>query len=300
MERAKIHFLQIEDYEHPWDKAARNTLEEMPGFTAVITKLNEIGFDRLLRIQYTGSSLKVSKNNLPDLYEALEEACEVLAISHKPDLYLQWGFGINGFTSGVEQPIIVLNSGCIDLLSRDELLFVISHELGHIKNKHILYYQTATFLPAITQIIGNATFGIGALLTSGVQLALLNWSRMSELTADRAGLLGCQNPRVAANALVKMAGLPQQHYSEDLVENFIQQAKEFEAYDYDTLDQIAKIIGIMNQSHPWTVMRASELFKWVDSGEYDRILEKRDWKAMSKLWQTQQNEQTSTKPWRYG
>jgi hypothetical protein len=68
MDRAKIHFLQVEDYEHPWDRAARDALEQMPGFTDIITKINEFGFDRLLRIQYTGSNLKVTQNNLPELY----------------------------------------------------------------------------------------------------------------------------------------------------------------------------------------------------------------------------------------
>jgi Zn-dependent protease with chaperone function len=223
------------------------------------------------------------------LYEVFKDACDVICISNQPDLYLQWGHEINGFTAGVEKPIIVLNSGCIDLLSRDELLFVITHELGHLKNRHVLYYQTASFLPAIAQMIGNVTLGIGSLLTSGVKIALLNWSRMSELTADRAGLLGCQNPKVAVNTLVKMAGLPQSYYSRALVEDFIQQAKEFDSYDNDSLDQIAKVFGIVNQSHPWTVMRAAELFKWIDSGEYDQILAKRDWKLIAKPWQINNN-----------
>lgn len=296
MKRTKINFLKVEDYEHPWDRAARNTLESMPGFTAGITKLNEIGLDRLLRIQYTGSSLKVTKKNLPELHDVLEEACKILSVK-TPDLYLQWGFAINGFTSGVEKPIIVLNSGCIDLLSRDELMFVISHELGHIKNKHVLYYQTAMFLPTITQVIENATFGIGGLLSSGVQLALLNWSRMSELSADRAGLLGCQSPRVAINAIIKMAGLPQKYFSKDLIEEFIQQSKEFSEYDYDALDQIAKVLGIMNQSHPWTVMRASELLKWEECGEYSRTIEQKSWKKMSEGLDHHSSQQHSAKPW---
>ncbi|KXG78801.1 hypothetical protein AN618_01390 [Fervidicola ferrireducens] len=32
--------------------------------------------------------------------------------------------------------------------------------------------------------------------------------------------------------------------------------------------------GIMWQDHPWTIMRASELFKWVESGEYESIMKK--------------------------
>jgi len=270
----KINFLKIEDYEHPWDKSARNTLEKMPGFTAIIRKINEISFDRLLRVNYTGSSLKVNSNNAPEVYEVLQEACEILSIDRQPELYFhQDSYGINADTTGVEKSIIVLSSECADSLSPEELMFVIARELGHIKSQHVLYYQTANYLPTIANLVGRATLGIGSLITGGVEMALQNWKRMSELTADRAGLLACQQPEVAASVLVKIAGLPKKYYSSPtIVDEFIKQAKEFESYG--TLDQIAKVIGVMNQSHPWIVMRAAELFEWVDSGEYTRVMSK--------------------------
>ena len=310
MSRSKIHFLSVEDYEHPWDVAARNTLNEMPGFTAIISKLNEIGFDRLLRIQYTGSSLKVTPTNLPELYDTLQLAGSLLSIQPLPELYLQMDYKIGAFTAGVEKPIVVLNAGTIEFLSSDELLYVVAHELGHIKNKHVLYHQTASYLPMMVNLIGNATLGILPLLTSGIQIALLNWSRMSELTADRAGLLACQDPEVAATALIKIAGLPRKYHGLNLVKEFIQQAKEFESYSFDMLDQIAKVVSVSNRSHPWTVMRAAELFKWVESGEYSRIVEKQDWKSSQKLLPAASpsvprlpasgSSATSTKPWREG
>jgi len=292
MNRQKIPFLSIESYEHPWDKAARNALEQVPGFTALIQKLNEIGFERLLRIQYTGSSLKVNPKNFPEVNAILSEACDILSLDRQPELYFQWSYNINAFTAGVEKPILVLNTGCIDLLSPEELLYVIGHELGHIKSKHVLYYQAASYLPILTQAIGNMTLGIGSLLTTGLQLALFHWKRMSEFTADRAGLLVCQDPQVAAKAMVKMAGLPQQYFNNNLVDDFMQQAKEFESYDYDTIDHLVKIFSTMGQSHPWTVMRGAELFKWVDNGKYNNILAKTDWKASS-------GEPNQLKPWRY-
>lgn len=294
--RKKIPFLNVADYEHPWDQAARSALEQVPGFTAIITKLNQIGFDRLLRIQFTGSNLKVNPRSLPVLAAGLHQMCDVLSIERHPELYLQLGFEVNAFTAGVETPVLVLNSGCVDLLTPSELAFVLAHELGHIKSQHVLYYQTASFLPAIAQIAGNATLGIGGLLTGGVQLALQHWSRMSELTADRAGLLGCQDPEAAVSALVKMAGLPQTYHNSNLVQDFIQQAKEFEAYDYDALDKIAKVLGVMNQSHPWTVMRAAELFKWIDSGEYNRVLNQQSWKTAP----VQIIQKDTISSWRFG
>lgn len=71
---------------------------------------------------------------------------------------------------------------------------------------------------------------------------------------------------------MKLAGTPKKYFDKINVNEFINQAKEFEDYDYDTLDKVAKYLSIMWQDHPWTVMRASELFKWVESGEYESIM----------------------------
>ncbi len=286
--RDKLPLLAITDYEHPWDQAARTALEQMPGFTAIVSKLNQIGFERLIRIHYTGSNLKVTAQGFPMLSEALNQACDILSIEQYPELYIQPGFGINAFTTGVEKTTIVLNAGCIDLLTPQELSFVLAHELGHIKSRHVLYYQAASFLPTIAQFANP--FGIGTLLTGAVQLTLQHWARMSELTADRVGLLGCQDLEAAITTLVKMSGLPQSYYSTKVINDFMQQAREFESYDYDALDQIAKVMGVMNQSHPWTVMRATELLKWIESGAYEQILKKQDWRQLP----------PSTSAWRFG
>jgi Zn-dependent protease with chaperone function len=105
---------------------------------------------------------------------------------------------INAFTVGSENPIVVLNTKTVECLTEAELRFILGHEVGHIKSQHSLYHWIARFiLPYIGDTLGKATFGIGKIFTAPLQLALLSWSRKSELTADRAGLLACQN-RTAA------------------------------------------------------------------------------------------------------
>jgi Zn-dependent protease with chaperone function len=272
MERIIIEGLNSSEYEHPFDRKALNALEQTPGLETMVRKFNQYWNDKLLKIQYTGSNIKVTERNFPELHKALCEACSILSIAKVPNLYIRWSYDINAFTAGVEDPIIVLNSGTVDLLNYDELLFIIGHELGHIKSQHVLYYQMAQVLPLLGNIIGSATLGIGNLISTGLQIAILNWSRMSEFTADRAGLLVCQNANSASSAMVKLAGVPLKYMDSVNTEEFIKQAKEFDGYDYDSLDKIAKVVSTMWQNHPWTVMRAAEFFKWVESGEYDSVL----------------------------
>jgi Zn-dependent protease with chaperone function len=102
-------------------------------------------------------------------------------------------------------------------------------------------------------------------------MALLHWQRMSEYTADRAGLLGCQDAKVAFRTLMKLAGLPQKYYSKINTADFIAQAKTFEALERDKFAIIAKVLN-MDASHPYTVMRAKQLLDWYDGGGYDQVL----------------------------
>ncbi|MBT7188284.1 M48 family metalloprotease [Candidatus Bathyarchaeota archaeon] len=264
--------LDPREYEHPFDRMALDALQKTPGVDKLVAKLNAYSVDRLLRVRCTGSFLRVTPRNFPDVFQAFEAVCETLNLSDTPELYLQWDYSVNGFTGGVERPIVVLTSGAIDLLEDGELLYLIGHEVGHIKSGHVLYHQMAEILPGLGQLIGAATLGLGQLVSMGVQLALLNWHRMSEFTADRAGLLACQDVDAATKALMKMAGLPKRCYGSAVEEEFIRQARDFEGPDFDSLDKVAKIVSIAGATHPWTVMRASEFYKWIESGEYAQVL----------------------------
>ena len=284
IEKQLIRGLTPREYEHSLDKKALDALEGTPGLETLVKKFYQYGVERLVKIQYTGSNIKVYKNNFPKLYHALETVCDILNVNPVPDLYINLGF-IDAFTTGVEKPIIVLTSGCVGLLSYDELLFVLGHEVGHIKSQHVLYHEMASVLPILGGILGSVTLGIGGALTTGIQVALLNWQRKSEFTSDRAGLLVCQNVEAATTAMMKIAGAPPRYYKSLKPKDFEKQAKEFEKFDIDNLDKIAKYASVMFASHPWTVMRGHELYKWIESGEYGKILKRH----------TKENSQTSSK-----
>lgn len=259
------------EYEHPLDKKALEQLENSAGLDFLVKKVNEYGIEKLIKVNYLGSNIKVSKINFPDIYNALETVCNVLDYSPMPDLYLENGF-INAKTMGVENPIIVLSTGCVELMTYDELLFVLGHEVGHIKSQHILYHQLANFLPIIADILGSFTLGMGNIVSVGLQLALLNWQRKSEFTADRAGLLACQNIDAAITAMMKIAGAPRKYYSSLNPDEFKKQAMEFKSLDDKSLEKIAKFVSVLFEDHPWTVERAQQLYKWIESGEYESIL----------------------------
>ena len=255
-------------YEHPFDKKALAALEATPGLSLVGKFITKNTIERLYTIQYTGSHLQVTKNSYPSIYEYLDYACKVLDVKKIPELYVEWGYNINAFTVGAENPIIVLNSGLIDLCDDDEIIFIIGHELGHVKSNHMLYHMMAQ---VINYIIDQIPFG--SIAAAPLQYALYYWDRMSEFTADRAGLLCCQNKEAAVRAFMKMSGMPIKQFNEMNYQTFLQQAKDFKQLDYDNLNKIIRWISIADASHPWTVMRAAELLNWITSGEYSKCAE---------------------------
>lgn len=267
------------DYEHPQDTAAMQALAKIPGIDKVVRKINEHGLDKLYRVVYTGSNIRVTPKNFPQLHHALVYVCETLDVPNIPDFYVQQGF-INAFTIGVEKPIVVIKSGCVSLLTYDELLFVLGHELAHIKSEHMLYHQMAQIFPFMSSLLG----AIGSLVGSGLQVALLNWYRKSEYTSDRGGLLACQNIDAAITAMMKIAGAPMRYYKGLNPADFLEQARDFEGMDDDKMNTMAKYLSIMFADHPWTVMRASELDKWVRDGSYQRILQRAKQNPLGNMW----------------
>ena len=250
--------LSHEQYEHPFDQKALAALEATPGLGAAGKFFTKHTVERFQTILHTGSSIKVTNYNYPKIYEYLQYACQILDVA-VPDLYVQWGYEINAQTTGAEHPLIILNSGLIDLCDDDEIMFIIGHELGHIKSNHMLYHMLAQTINIIIEAIPG-----GNIVAAPLQYALYYWDRMSEFTADRAGLLCCQNKDAAIRAFMKMGGLPIKEYNNLNYQTFIQQAADFKSLDYDGLNKIVKYITIAEQSHPWTVMRAAELMNWIN------------------------------------
>ena len=100
---------------------------------------------------------------------------------------------------------------------------------------------------------------------------------MSDLTADRAGILTCQDQDVYLKLLMKSGGAPKEYFKKNKlnIEPFIKQANEFEkSFNTNSIDQLAKLAVIMEGYLPRAVLRASDLIKWIYLGKYQEILEK--------------------------
>ncbi|WP_298918029.1 M48 family metallopeptidase [uncultured Nostoc sp.] len=279
MTRKILTGLSSKTYEHPFDRKALASLQNMPGVSLLLKKVNEYGIDRLLRLQSLGSEIRISPRNFPQLHQTFVETCQILDVAPLPELYLFRGTGhIQTYIVGVEKPLVGINLDGMEWLDPDELLYVFGHEVARIKSQHMVYHQMAIVMPTLKNLLSSTTLGVGGLVASGMELGLYNWRMMARFTADRAGLLACQDIEVATTTLMKLAGLPDEYLTTAVIEDFLIQAREFASNSFDTVDKVTKILSYTEPGLSWMVMRAGELLKWVDSGEYENLIQQKNLK----------------------
>jgi Zn-dependent protease with chaperone function len=242
-------------------------LRKLKGFDTLLKTLNSLVNERAVRLVYLGSAVRVDDRQFPVLHQMLGEVGATLDVETLPELFVTQSPLVQGLAIGLDKPIIVLTSGMVELMDEEELRFVIAHELGHVLSGHAVYQTVLQRLIRLSQVL--TAVPIGGLGIRLILAALMEWSRKSELSADRAGLLGTQDPAVAFRVHMKLAG------GGDLSNldptSFLAQGAEYDAAD-DVRDSVLKLLLVEARSHPFAVVRASEMRRWVDSGEYTRIL----------------------------
>lgn len=269
----KFADLNKDDYIHPADARALATLRAIPGIDTAVRKLLSVTGESVIRVIFMASAVRVTPRQCPDLYAKLQIACTTLGVD-MPDLFVQQSPVVNAFTGGVERPVIVLYSGLLERLSDEETLAVIAHEVGHIHAEHVLYLTVAHLLEALANVaIAAAPVAnlVAQILSGTMRTALLAWARRAELSCDRAALLVTQDADVIGRTMMKLAGGT--FASRVDYEQFLVQARDFQKnYDEKALDRFWADIITSGLSHPFPVWRVSEILKWMESGEYARLI----------------------------
>lgn len=220
-------------------------------------------------VENQGEGINITNESLPKMHQQLVDACQILGVKEIPTYSTDWEYAPYHFSNGEKHRRIVMMSGSADLFTDDEMMFVLGHELGHMACGHKPYHMLLEtfYMP----FVNDAAFKAWA---SIIKLPLMEWYRISDYTADRMGLLCCQDINAAITTMIKKAGLPKKCYNNIDVLGFIQQAREFEEKFTDTMDRVVKILSIRSAEFPWLVVRAGKLYDWYHSDEYKQIIDK--------------------------
>ena len=269
----KFAELDKHDYVHPADSRALAALRAIPGMDKAVKKLLNVTGEPFINVIYMASAVRVTPQQCPDLYAKLQVACTTLGVA-MPELYVQQSPIVNAFTYGVDRTIIVLFSGLLERLTDEEVLAVIAHEVGHIHAEHVLYLTAARLL----ELLANAAIMaapvanlVAQIISASMDAALRAWARRAELSCDRAALLVTQDADVIGRTMMKLCGGT--YASKVDYEQFLAQARDFQKnYDESALDRFWADIITSGLTHPFPIWRVSEILKWTESGEYQRLM----------------------------
>ena len=253
-------------FEHPADRAATAALKGIPMLDLVVKKLTELGYERAFNQELVAGALQLGERQLPQAWADHVAAYTRLDLQPVPTLYMTQMPFANAAAVGAGRPLVIVNSHTVELLDRQELRTVLGHEAGHVLGEHIMY---RTALLILLRLSGLGRIGLLAgLPLLGVRLALLEWFRAAELSADRAATLVNRDPLVTCRTLMVLAGgLPSSQLELD---PFLEQGRTYR--EAEGLDRLTRLRSELALTHARPVKRVHELMKWVQSGEYDRIV----------------------------
>jgi Zn-dependent protease with chaperone function len=265
--RVNLPGISSRAWEHPADRGALVALRRLKGFDNVLKAMSGLFNERAVRLAFLGSAIRVDERQFSRLHALLADVARILDAPEMPELFVSANPVPNALTVGMNKPFIVISSGLVDLLDDEEMRFVLAHELGHSMSGHAVYQ---TLLQRLIQLSGVLnTIPMGGLGVRAIMAALMEWSRKAELSADRAGLLATQDPPTAFRVHMQLASGG--HLENLDPTSFFAQGQEYDDAG-DLRDSVLKLLLIEARSHPFAVVRAAELRRWVESGEYTRCL----------------------------
>lgn len=253
--------MRAQDIMHPEDAKAIQAIKSVPGCEGLARKLMKLGGEMQCKGENMANMMQVTSRNFPDIYASFKEVVNRVGIK-EPDLYICNDPMMDAYTYGETHTFIVLSSGLIEKMSREELKGVIAHECGHILCKHTLYLTMYRMLENMGALLGL----IQRTLFAPLYFALLYWKRKGELSADRCGavVVGEEIYQAVLEKLASgMKNVSGQPY------RLVEQGKEYEAFKRASLlNRLQQECSCIFYSHPQLCTRALELDRWRMSYAY--------------------------------
>ena len=191
-------------------------------------------------------SIRVEKEIFPTVGNAIEKVFKRLDLENEFNFFVTAdNFQANAACSlmpSASKPDIIITSKLIELLSEEELQFIIGHEVAHYFYQHSLYPNLETASE------------------TNLKLNILNLNRSAEISADRVGFIASGSLEKSLRASLKLAsGLSEKHLKFSF-STYLDQLREIES--------IGKSQTELWSTHPSFLIRIQALIWFSMSKEY--------------------------------
>ncbi|MCD6371790.1 MAG: M48 family metalloprotease [Candidatus Aenigmarchaeota archaeon] len=234
-------------------------------------------------IELTMNMRYLNKNEYPEIWKNVKEICKKTKTPIPRIAILRSG-SPNAFVFGrtPKSATLVLSSGLLKILNKNELKAVIAHEIGHINHKDMIVMTLVGSIPVIAYHVyrflmysederrkgGALMVALTAFLVYLVSnLLVLLLSRLREYHADRFGAINTK-PRWLINALVKITyglSVSEERINENLRSFYI-------ADPITSKKEIGMLWGFYSDLR-FTEREVKEAMEWEKRNPSTRILE---------------------------
>jgi len=201
----------------------------------------------------------------------VNECAEKLGV-HPPKLFVRQDSEVTAYVTCMREPhLLVLSSSFYELYKdrREEMRFMIGHELGHLKCNHLRAHTVGRALMSFISGPRSTSRIRESFVANRIVGQLLSWFREAEFSADRAGLVCVNgNLEIAKSALLRL-----KHGTR---EDVIPKIAEQEVLDYLN-EPFVKMVRKLRArgSSPYVFDRCLELEKWTKSRAYEQLVRRK-------------------------
>ncbi len=182
------------------------------------------------------NSLKVSEHSFPEVFDAVKLAAGRLSME-VPYTFVTQNPAVNAYTVRMglirRKRVVAVNTGLLRAMGADELLFIMGHELSHVK------------------------YGRWRRL-KGLGLPYLASPQLNEFRCDRGGLVACRDIGAATRALLKLVTGPE----------FVDRV-DVKSLERDKAEETPRVLRQL-ATHPMIDARIRELTRFHESPEYKK------------------------------
>ena len=246
----------VREYCHPVDAKVIAVLDN-PAVNVIFRTVADMGADSALG-QMLASGIPLNRKNYPEIDAVIRQCSQRLGIRRPYAVISHQLPGINAMTVGSDdEPYLVLSSLLVKVMSMEQLKFVIGHECGHIAMGHVIYHSAAVTVGSFSRLIPV----IGPAIYSLISYPMNAWERRSEITADRAGLICCENLELAQRTLLQIVSAFQDAEGLD-IDSYVENSHHF------LRKRVLRRVGEYGDNHPLPAKRIESLKEFAKSRCY--------------------------------
>jgi Zn-dependent protease with chaperone function len=252
-------------WEHPSDAAALRALRALPGLDVVISRtlgrLNEVN----MKMRMTRGREPADARSHPRLLPLYHDVLDTFDVTERWPLYVVPMGGINAGAVGMESPFLVLSEEAARL-SDSDIRVIMAHEVGHVLSGHVLYRTMMRLLLNLSWVALSGAIGLPVVIAA--LMAIVEWERKSELSADRASALAMGGAPEVRSVLERLNTGQDTLLQEQLEKLKLNLSPDNKKKVRSALEALEKMVS----KHPPIEDRIAEIEAWAASPEFAAIM----------------------------